>query len=333
MARARNIKHSFFTNEQLADNCPLGRLLFIGLWTIADFKGDLEWKERTIKIQLLPWDDCDVKQLAINLDKSGLIRFYSDGDRIYVNVINFDKHQNPHKNERQKGSSIPKYTEEMRQLIDLKGLAINRDKSGLNQECSHSDRADSLILIPDSLSLNPESLNLNPDISPSARATKPDYPEWFDYIWQAYPSRAGGNNKKLAYQKAKARIKDGRSEQDLLTAVDRYRNYISLTGKAGTEFVKQASTFFGSLENIDNDWKPPIMGAGNYAGQPKSPIERFMQEHYPESGGQEHNRPVGGNERTIRGEVVESVRGESGRVGPVEKNAIGYDPLADFSSH
>lgn len=151
MARARNIKPSFFTSEQVGDNDPLGRLLFIGLWTVADYKGDLEWKPRTLKVQLLPWDDCDIVALAINLDKSGLIRFYSVGERTYVNILNFDKHQNPHKNEREKGSEIPRFTDAMRQAVDLEGLAINRDKSGSIRIGSESDRADSPFLIPDSL--------------------------------------------------------------------------------------------------------------------------------------------------------------------------------------
>lgn len=151
MARARNIKPSFFTNEQLADNCPLGRLLFIGLWTQADFKGEIEWKSRTLKIQILPWDECDIDQLAINLDKSGLIRFYSDGDKVFINIPNFGLHQNPHKNERDKGSLIPVYSEARRQLIDLSTLTINPDKSGAEPDESDSDRADSLFLNPDSL--------------------------------------------------------------------------------------------------------------------------------------------------------------------------------------
>jgi len=157
MARARNIKPSFFTNEQVSDNCPLGRLLFIGLWTMADYKGDLEWKEKTLKIQILPWDECSVKQLAINLDKSGLVRFYSDGNKIYLNITNFEKHQNPHKNERDKGSDIPRYSESMRQAIDLKGLTINRDLSGSKRNDTTSDHADSPILNPEPLLLNPES--------------------------------------------------------------------------------------------------------------------------------------------------------------------------------
>ena len=151
MARARNIKPAFFSNDELAEsNCALGRLFFIGLWTIADHNGNLEWRPKRLKAQLLPYDNCDIKELAINLDKSGFIRYYSDGDILYINIAKFSDHQNPHKNEKDKGTTIPTYSEEGRQLIDLNTLTINPDKSRLNRESSHSDPADSLILIPDS---------------------------------------------------------------------------------------------------------------------------------------------------------------------------------------
>lgn len=153
MPRSRNIKHSFFTNDELAEIDPLGRLLFIGMWTIADYKGDFEWREKRIKASLMPYDNCDIKKIAINLDKSGFIRFYSDGERVFVRVVNFTKHQNPHKNEKLKGSEIPEFTAVMRQAIDLEGLTINRDLSRLNQDYFASDRADSCSLIPDSCSL------------------------------------------------------------------------------------------------------------------------------------------------------------------------------------
>jgi hypothetical protein len=162
MARARNIKPAFFSNDLLAEIDPVGRLLFIGLWTIADFKGDIEWREKRIKAQILPYDNCDVKDIAINLDKLGFIRFYSDNCTAYINIINFTKHQNPHKNEREKGSEIPAYTELMRQAIDLKGLTINRDLSGLNQDENGTNPADSLILNPDPCFPDPDSLILKP---------------------------------------------------------------------------------------------------------------------------------------------------------------------------
>mgnify|MGYP003655503394 FL=1 len=157
MARARNIKPALFDNDQLAEIEPLGRLLFIGLWTIADYKGDLVYREKRIKAQLLPYDNCDVKNIMINLDKSGFVRFYSDGEQVYVNITNFSKHQNPHKNERAKGSVIPEFTESMAQVVDLLTLTINRDKNGTDTDNGEVNRADSLSLIPDSLSLIPDS--------------------------------------------------------------------------------------------------------------------------------------------------------------------------------
>ncbi len=161
MARARNIKPAFFDNDELADNDPLGRLLFIGLWTLADYQGNLEWRSKRIQKQILAYDKCDIDKLAINLDKSGFIRFYSDGDNLFVNIANFTKHQNPHKNERSKGSEIPSYSEQGRQLVDLQGLTINRDLSGLGRNDSDSNRADSLLLIPDSPILNPSYEDLH----------------------------------------------------------------------------------------------------------------------------------------------------------------------------
>ncbi len=40
------IKPGFFANDDLAECEPLARLLFIGLWTIADSRGVLEHKLR-----------------------------------------------------------------------------------------------------------------------------------------------------------------------------------------------------------------------------------------------------------------------------------------------
>jgi len=218
MARARNIKPSLFDNDELAENDPLGRLLFIGMWTIADFKGDFVWREKRIKAKLLPYDNCDIKKLAINLDQSGFIRFYSDGDEIYCTVLTFTDHQNPHKNERLKGSDIPAYSEEMRQAVDLKRLTINHDKSGLEPEHSTSDRADSLILIPDSLILNPDTLNAK---SPTAQSASPQVEkEVFDYwcLVMKKPSNTIFNQKRKAA--VKARLKEGYSEEQIRDAID-----------------------------------------------------------------------------------------------------------------
>ena len=105
MPRARSIKHSFFTNDDLADLTPIVRLLFIGLWTLADRAGRLEDRPRRIKALLFPYDDVNVDQSLQELADTGMVtRYRTDGGR-YLAVNNFGKHQNPHINEKQ--STIP----------------------------------------------------------------------------------------------------------------------------------------------------------------------------------------------------------------------------------
>ena len=172
MARARNIKPAFFTNDELSELSPLARLLFIGLWTIADYKGCFEYKPKRLKVQLLPYDDCDIEQLVSALDKSRFISIYSVQGQTYGKVLNFNKHQNPHKNEKEKGSDIPDI--ELRDDVDginsiqnndLENIENNRDKNGTAHDQNETDPADSLNLIPDSLNLNTENRDPRFDLS------------------------------------------------------------------------------------------------------------------------------------------------------------------------
>ena len=157
MARARNIKPSFFTNDDLGDLAPLARLLFIGMWTIADFKGCFEYKPKRLKVQLLPYDECDIEQIVTTLEQSRFITIYTVQGQRYIKVLNFNKHQNPHKNEKEGGSEIPDFVEEAASFnentlnnSELQNIEINHEQDG-------TDRADSLNLIPDSL--NADSKN------------------------------------------------------------------------------------------------------------------------------------------------------------------------------
>lgn len=153
MARARNIKPGFFQNDELGELDPLARLLFIGMWTIADFKGCIEYRPKMLKVQLLPYDECDIELLSNNLEQARFIRFYSVQGKRYIKIVNFEKHQNPHKNEREAGSEIPDITEQ-----DNKTNELTQD--GTKPDLIGTARADSLLLIPSSLipdSLIPDS--------------------------------------------------------------------------------------------------------------------------------------------------------------------------------
>ena len=98
MARARNIKPGFFDNETLGELPALTRLLFIGLWCLADREGRLQDRPKRIKKELLGYDDItvnDVDTMLQQLYNSGFIQRYEiDGER-YIQVVNFLKHQNP----------------------------------------------------------------------------------------------------------------------------------------------------------------------------------------------------------------------------------------------
>lgn len=156
MARARNIKPSFFENDLLGELPALDRLFFIGLWTVADYRGCVEFRPKKLQVQILPYDQCDVNDIAINLEQSGFVRLYSVQGKTYLKVLNFEKHQNPHKNERDKGSDLPDIDKADAEAPETKGLEEDTDKNGTAPDKNGSDPADPCFLIPDSQSLNPD---------------------------------------------------------------------------------------------------------------------------------------------------------------------------------
>jgi hypothetical protein len=160
MARARNIKPGFFANEELVELEFSTRLLFIGLWTIADREGRLEDKPKRIKMALFPADNLDVDEALDGLQKHGFIQRYEVDGGQYIQILAFSKHQNPHRDEKQ--STIPAPCE-------------HRASTVQTQDKHSSNRADSLIPDPlNSDSLIPESPN--PDPLPASPVAPPEEP-------------------------------------------------------------------------------------------------------------------------------------------------------------
>lgn len=274
MARARNIKPSFFQNDALGELPPLARLLFIGMWTIADFKGCLEFRPKRIKAQLLPYDECDVEALTSALDQSRFVTIYSVAGQRYVKITNFEKHQNPHPNEKKTGSEIPDVDQSDAQVVDFKRDATARVKIAINHEQDGTDPADSLIPHPSSPIPQPlsdagapggverraEKLDAVEDILPVGDANLPAAPAKrevdadFERAWQAYPKRDGGNPRKDALTAWKARRKEGVPAEDMIAGVERYAAHMQSRGKIGTPYVMQAATFFGPSARYAEAW-------------------------------------------------------------------------------
>lgn len=105
MARARNIKPGFFKNEVLAELDPFDRLLFIGLWCLADREGRVEDRPKRIKMELFPCDSYDVDGGLCALAAAEFIRRYQAAGMAVIAIVHFSKHQAPHGTERD--SALP----------------------------------------------------------------------------------------------------------------------------------------------------------------------------------------------------------------------------------
>lgn len=97
--RARNLKPGFFKNEDLAQLPFEGRLMFEGLWCMADREGKLEDRPKRLKAELFPYDSVDTESMLRGLADVGLIVRYEVDGTHYILIPTFLKHQKPHRNE------------------------------------------------------------------------------------------------------------------------------------------------------------------------------------------------------------------------------------------
>lgn len=161
MARSRNIKPGFFTNDQLAELPALTRLLFVGLWTIADRDGRIEDRPKKVKAETMPYDDFNCDEALADLQKAGFIVRYASGGTNVIQVVNWDKHQNPHVKEQP--STLPAQDKHQTSTVQAS------DKQQPSTEVAG--------LIPDSGFLIPDSSPLIPDCSTDVEgAGKPRKP-------------------------------------------------------------------------------------------------------------------------------------------------------------
>lgn len=103
--RARDIKPGFYKNDQLAECSMPARLLFPGLWMLADRAGRLEYRPKRIKAEIFPFDDLDIVSLVDELEAQGLVKRYEVSGERYLYIPKFLRHQKPHSNE--KASNLP----------------------------------------------------------------------------------------------------------------------------------------------------------------------------------------------------------------------------------
>lgn len=116
MARIRQIKPVFFLDEDLANCCLEARLLYIGLWTIADREGILENRPARIKAQIFPYDDKitrdKIQKWLEELSAGRFIIPYSVDGKSLLWIRTFTQHQHCHSKEQP--SQLPQPTEDIK---------------------------------------------------------------------------------------------------------------------------------------------------------------------------------------------------------------------------
>ena len=107
--RIRTIKPEFFVHEELFDaeaesGLPL-RLAFAGLWCASDREGRFQWRPRTLKLGILPYDDVDFGAVLDALEDGGFVVRYEVDGKQYGEIPSWPHHQVI--NGRESDSKIP----------------------------------------------------------------------------------------------------------------------------------------------------------------------------------------------------------------------------------
>ena len=100
------MKPGFFKNEELARCSYEARLLYAGLWMLADRDGRMEDRPRRIRIEVFPYDlELDIDRHLSALADAGFIQRYVVKRRAYLWIPTFLDHQKPHP--REAPSTVP----------------------------------------------------------------------------------------------------------------------------------------------------------------------------------------------------------------------------------
>lgn len=92
--RIRSIKPDFWKSEKVAGLPHAVRLLFIGLWNVADDSGRFRAHPSLIQGEIFPYEpESPVEAWLQVLAEVGLVHIYEADGRRYGHVVGFDEHQ------------------------------------------------------------------------------------------------------------------------------------------------------------------------------------------------------------------------------------------------
>jgi hypothetical protein len=184
MARIRYLKPDFFVDSDLSELSFQHRLIFAGLWCHADKAGRLKYEPKKLKVQIVPYDNIKMELILNDLSKKPFIQIYEVEGVRYIQIVNWDKHQNPHNTEKE--SIIPPFNG----YLTVKEPFLNVGHTISSNISSHSN-------------------------SNSTRVLKFD----FEPLWNQYPNKLG---KKEAERHFRASVLTDQDYQDIQKALGNY---------------------------------------------------------------------------------------------------------------
>lgn len=220
MARIRNIKPDFWTDEKLVELETWERLLFIGLWNFADDEGYMPYSPKRIKMQVFPGDSLEVSRGVQSLISIGAVELFDSEFGPVLHVSKWSKHQKVSNPSKSKYSTVD--------LTPLDGKP--RKPAAPEQETLEVSTNGT----EDSRELRKEregERGVNKDLS-----SKPDE---FDQWYSRYPKKEAKEAARKAFTKARKTV----TLQELLNGVDRY---VSATQDKDRQFLALPATWLNA---------------------------------------------------------------------------------------
>lgn len=230
--RARNLKPGFFKNDVLADCEPLARILYQGLWCLADREGRLKCRPKQIKAEILPYDNCNTIKLLEQLTSQGFIIVYKYDNEIFLEIPTFTQHQTPHIKEAE--STIPA-----------------------------PDKSDTCTVVAPPF---PESLFLNPfpeSFIPHRKGAKVLNQDLFEKFWKEYPRKKAKGDAEKAWAKINP---SEHLTENILSAVQRAKTSTDWLKDSG-QFIPYPATWLNR-----KGWEDEYNNNDNNGNQSKNPI-------------------------------------------------------------
>ncbi len=229
--RERIVPPKFFTDHNLADTSFESRFCLIGLWTMADREGRLEFIPAKIKRALFAFDTLsieDVRNVVLELEDKKFLIIFEAAETQFIQIKDFKAYQRPVKQEQD--SIIPCYFSGCGKV----GTCYEHNPKILKQYQKQE------FLFPDETEEKPKK-------KPTRMEKFADKAKEASNLYKTINSKALSDGRRNYAR----RLDEGGKHKDLMKAIKHYIQHIQ--SKKKYEFIYQMNNFFG-LKQYFNDW-------------------------------------------------------------------------------